>query len=444
MSNHNIVTSRHVMLTFEKGKLSIEGPGWRLGANDAKSARLNPRNPVYVDVRDDDREVYVAQGIPYTYFRLNENFGSFGNSNEVIDYINNVEEAPSTFSRSVAAQSGSFSATLGQIAVVDNTAAPVTVTLPTVTSEDVGQDILLYCKESPQNRPVTIVAADTTQTINGIAASGAEVARSVYNLSNKDYEIIRVTVIAENQFICVAADSTYAALVFAALGDDILPTSGQQNGAINLPNDSALVSTGDWFIGMKFESSPGIGYVENFSLISNGNAAIGWWAGSGRTHGATILTAQNQSTFGGIETTTHAPLEQWVLLSYDSGNNELSMWSNGTKVVDAQSVAGLQGGVGTGVAIGGSPGLGEMSAVAPIPGMSISSVMYSTGSFLTDDDVAEFTPTRLRVTELPNALQAKVEKAIIFDALGGVMDKGSGSVSVGSLVSFEEVALGAG
>lgn len=445
MSNHNIVTSRHVMLSFERGKLSIEGPGWRLGPNDLKSARPNPRNPVLIDVRDEDREVFVAQGIPYTYFRLNENFGTFGDATSVVDYINNVESAPSTFSRTVAAQSGDFAASMGQIAVVDNTAGPVLVTLPAVTSEDVGQDILLYCQESPQNQPITIQAADTSQSINGVPAAGDNVAKAVYNLSNKDYDIIRITVIAENQFVAVAADASYAALVFAAFGEQITPDSGQANGAIQLSNETNLLNSNtDWFLAMKFEQSPGLGYVENFSLMSNGNASIGWWAGSGRTHGATILTAQNQNVLGGIETTTHSPLQQWVVMSYDSGTNELSMWNNGAKVVDAQTVAGLQAGGGLGITVGGSPPLGQMSAVRPIPGMLISSIMYGLGDNLTDAEVAEFTPTRVLPTDFPTALDAKVDKAYTFDANGGVATRGGGTVSFGSLVTTKEVALGAG
>lgn len=454
MSDHteNIVTRKLVMLTYEGGKLTIEGPGWTLGGSVAKSARHTPgASQAYIDIRNDaasddnGRDIFAAQRIPYTEFRLNGNKTRFNSTTEVVDYINNVESAPATFSRSVAQQSGSFTAEIGQIAVVDNSAGPVTVTLPSATAEHVGQDILLYCQERPQNSPVTVECSDASESINGISAVGTNLPKAVYNLSNKDYTILRISVVAENQWIAAEADSSYAALVFAAFGENVTPSSGEDNAKILLQGTGTadLLEASDFWFAMKFEQSPGVGEVSNMSLLSNGNAAIGWWAGEGRTHGATYLNSSNQNTLGGIETTTHGFLEHWVVMSYDSSAGEFSMWNNGVKVVDAATGIPFTDGVGTGLAISGSPGLGNMAAIAPIPGLLISSIAFGAGSTLTDAEVATLTPTVVASSEMTTAIQSKTTRAVTFDANGGVNEVGTGSIALGSLLTTKETALGA-
>ncbi len=447
MPDINIVRRSHVMLTYSTRGLTIDGPGWILATTTQKSARITPGTRVYVDIRDDDasaengKDVFIAKRIAFTEFRLDDNSGRFSTAGEVVEYINNVESAPATFSRTVAQQSGSFTAEMGQITVVDNAAAPLDVTLPTVTSEDIGRDIILYCKKSPAESPVNIYAADATQTINAVAAAGEQLARAVYNASLKQYAIIRITVIGENSFIAAEADASFAALVFAAFGENTTPSSGQNNGAINMPHEAGLLeSTDDWWFAIKFEQSPGVGEVENMSIVSHGNFAIGWWAGQGRTQGMTTLTATSQNTLNGVETTTHNPLEQWLVMSYDSTTGDLNAWNNGAHVVIDQPIS-PSGTMGTGIVTSGSPLFGEMGAIKPIPGMLVSAIMFGVGDQLTAQDVAEFTPTRYLLSSLPADVQSKANKAWSFDENGAVAALG-GAVTFGSLITMKETVLG--
>jgi hypothetical protein len=427
MSNHDIVTDKLVMLTDTASGIKIEGPGWALSDFSPKSARVTPGTRVYVDILDSEtsaengRDIYAAQRILYKDFRLNHNFGVFSSAAAVVDYINARGAAVAPPQRTLTRSfSGDFNATLGSLNVLDNTAGPITVTLPETTLDDVGMDIVFYMKGAPKGGKVRFDAANTSQTINGQAAVGDDVAKADYRYSLKIYDVARAVLVDENEWIVQAADKVYAQLIYSAVTDNLELQDFETNALDfdGIPAD-IMGQNQPFFFAMKFNREVGdlrsnyqnLLSTDQYSIVAQPSTGL---VGVGQPGGA--ITPLSGGPGGG-------KLEGWMVVSYN-GSISFSVWQDGVKTMDnASYYSGMASTQPTSMTLfSRNPVAGTITN--PLLFNSCSMVVIGTGT-LTQEEAVAFDDSIDGWDDLPQSLKDRASDAFTFDANGCVTRKGS-------------------
>lgn len=412
-----------VLLTPTDRGLDIDGPGYSILAGKRGIAKLGPTGLVQlIDGAASDqneRDIFRSRGTDYRDFRTISG-QTFASAEEVVSYINartDVEAAPQ---RSLAGtQSSDFTAELGSLNFIDNSSGQIIITLPEVDATDVGKDILFYIKEGASTGKVRIDAANLTQTINGQAANGAEVAKADYRYSTKSYEAARVVLIDEDQWIVEAADKVYADLIYAAYTNNV-DVSRFETNAIDFDGMPNMMAENEpFFIAFKFDREVGDRSTLYQNLISTDHKSLVVQPSTG------TLAVGNAG--GGVSPITTGPggglLEGWVVITYN-GSITYEMWQDGVHVLQN---GGYYNGMGSDQPTSMTLFSRHASAATianPLLFNACSMVLMGTQT-LTYDEALSLDSSIDQYSDVPQAVKDKTTDAFSFSANGIVTEKGT-------------------
>jgi len=95
---------------------------------------------------------------------------------------------------------------------VHNALGDIELILPTIDGASIGKEIKMWIEHNPANNKVTVKAPSTSDTINEIAADGAEVAKAEYSSNAPNFLRVTAQSLAANSAYIDQATSVYNAL----------------------------------------------------------------------------------------------------------------------------------------------------------------------------------------------------------------------------------------
>ncbi len=214
MSDSNTVSASLVLLTESSIGLTVDGPGWSLGPTTVKSARITPKTTNLVDIRNvsasdiNGRAVYVDTNVHYKEFRKNNNAGTFASAQEVVDFINENGAPGSTgaAARELVQATGSQLVQPNQVVVMDNSTIVPSVSLPSVTAEDVGKDTLIFWTHPTLNDGSGRNCFISPAMGSGVAINGVVTGTAKYNTAAGPMTCVRAVVVGVDSWIVEAPD----------------------------------------------------------------------------------------------------------------------------------------------------------------------------------------------------------------------------------------------
>ena len=282
-------------------------------------------------------------------------------------------------------------------------------TIPACAVDDV---IVLYASDDYASSAITL-NGDAGVTIDGGASYSWNVQKTL---------TLRAT--GTNTWVkSLAPDESGASTVHAWI--PLTPFDTTSSNWSHLSFDSIpadlMTSNADWIAGFRIVNASnrddsGLALICT-NVATNG---ISW-----RPKGDYFLRMTTSSYLLSCDNDTPAQADPfWILLSYDSSAGQLSAWVSGVKEMNGRAVS--YSATAPTTMVFGSENAGYTSAYFyGFCGMGCSSLVWGTGSTLTDADASEFVRSVNDVSELSAPLQAKIDSNITFDAAGTVVSKGA-------------------
>lgn len=338
-----------VLTTTDRG-VRIDGPGFTIG--DTLDARAKITQDGLVQLIDgwasdlNNRDIFRSRGTHYTKFRTSDG-NSFASAQEVVDHITGFTEVDDAVRDVGSERNDNFTTSFGRVEILDNSANAVNVTLPKINAYDVGKDIIMVIKEAPGTNTVRVWAANTAQTINGVPASGSDVAKAVYNTGNKTFTILTLIAISETAWMIQQPDATVTTdgTIVWALGArrkkpneaTVNPDSYERfkhtlSGAVG---GNFLTDNGNWTIAIQFANGVNISSAAEVPLVGSEDVTL-VVGKDGRTFGVTpkdldaASVTYAQTLFNGRTSTpqvSEQKLANWVIATYDGGY--INIWIDG-------------------------------------------------------------------------------------------------------------------
>lgn len=274
---------------------------------------------------------------------------------------------------------------------VHNDTAPITLILPTVTTEDIGKEIKVWLEHNPANHKVEIHAPSTTEEINNVTSDGAEVAKASFTDNSPNFSRVTAQALGTNEIYIDDATSVYNALGYKSNFTSTSSFSPFTHLTLSSVPTDFLTRNNDWWFAVKFESAP-----QNTSDIHALFAGTGFGVGY-YGNGSYLATS---GTSGYLQSLTGSPVfiepGEWVVYQYDVSADRYTAWINTSKVLNATSSGVLPPTTPPTEIIFGSEAPSDARWTAPsgylypLRDTSISKLCIGTGN-IADSDAALFT-----------------------------------------------------